>query len=1035
MKLMNCSRTRCVVTGIIAFALTVAATIGLVTTKVSHLPKSRADAIVSKKADPDIKVYLQPSNPAVQISMEATVGAQRGLASLNNAAHSTGTWQGIGRGKATQTSVSARAVRGAFKAPLFATLDRDVFETSLGKLSGSGEPGSIEGPEQEAYDNRAYPAVSIAAVQQLAAGNAAKAIGKLPGGKKTNWQELGPSGIAASALVASESTGASAGTTFSGRSTAIAVSPGCHANDCKIFIGAAGGGVWEADNALASQLNWHASGNGIPSNAIGSVIFDPSDPTGETLYVGTGEPNGSGDSEAGVGLYRSTDFGKSWTLVPGSIAATAPCASGVGTCSVAAGRSIGAVAVDPADANHILIGTDVARHGSSSVNGGRFTPPDGAQVGLYESTDGGATFSPALILPQDIVNPSSPTGGDFFRGGASNIQLYRASGETQVYASFFDYGVFRRSQTQDGDTAFHQVFQSAGGGSVAQSSFSRTEFSLAPNGTNLRIYTGDASSAPANLYRVDNANVPASSLFNGVSNVGWTQLSNAANGTPGFASFNFCGGQCSYDMPVYSPPGAPNIVYIGNAMAYSELGGRSNGRAIQRSEDAGVNFSDMTIDTQGISLHPDQHAIAATPLNPNVVFIANDGGLWRLNGSFTNVSNQCSSRGLSGNNFVDCTSWLSKVPTTISSLNRGLGTLQYQSLSVNVQDPLNDIMGGTQDNGTHAFTSKSDGNGKGNANWFVTIFGDGGQSGIDVKNPSNRFHTFFDAQIDVNFRGTDPLGWDWISDTFFVGAASGEARSFYIPIIHDPAVTGTIFTGLQHVWRTQDNGGSQAFLDQHCSEFGGDLPFTGACGDWVAIGQDLSSTAFGTDKAPGQYVVATGRAPGDNGTLWAGLRRGRVFVASNADNPTPSSVTFYRIDTSSTPTRFVSGIAIDPSNPNHAYISYSGYNAYATASGTATGHVFEVTYNPVSHTATWTNLDNNLGDQPITGIALDANTGDLFVSTDFGVDMLRRGDSQWAPAAGSLPPVAVYGLTIDSNAKVLYAATHGRGAWVLDLSK
>jgi hypothetical protein len=358
-----------------------------------------------------------------------------------------------------------------------------------------------------------------------------------------------------------------------------------------------------------------------------------------------------------------------------------------------------------------------------------------------------------------------------------------------------------------------------------------------------------------------------------------------------------------------------------------------------------------------------------------------------------------------------------------------------------VQDPLNDIMGGTQDNGTHAFTSKSNGTGNGNSNWFITIFGDGGQSGTDVRNPNNRFHTFFDAQVDVNFRGTDPLGWDWISDTFFavagvyVGAGSGEARSFYIPIIHDPAVTGTIFTGLQHVWRTQDNGGDQAFLDQHCNELTGDLALTGVCGNWVAIGQDLSSTAFGTDKAPGQYVVATVRAPSNSGTLWAGLRRGRVFIASNADDPNPSNVTFFRIDKPSTPTRFVSGIAIDPSNPNHAYISFSGYNAYATASDTATGHIFEVTYNPVNHMATWTNLDHNIGDQPITGIALDANTGDLFVSTDFGVDMLRSGDSQWIPAAGSLPPVAVYGLTIDSNARVLYAATHGRGAWKLDLSK
>jgi hypothetical protein len=144
-------------------------------------------------------------------------------------------------------------------------------------------------------------------------------------------------------------------------------------------------------------------------------------------------------------------------------------------------------------------------------------------------------------------------------------------------------------------------------------------------------------------------------------------------------------------------------------------------------------------------------------------------------------------------------------------------------------------------------------------------------------------------------------------------------------------------------------------------------------------------------------------------------------------------VTFYRIDTSATPTRFVSGIAIDPSNPNHAFISFSGYNAYATASGTATGHVFEVTYNTGSHTATWTNIDHNLGDEPITDIALDSHTGDLYVSTDFGVDALPFGTATWVTAASGLPPVATYGLTIDSTARVLYAATHGRGAWRVQL--
>src|SRR5205814_8271117 len=138
---------------------------------------------------------------------------------------------------------------------------------------------------------------------------------------------------------------------------------------------------------------------------------------------------------------------------------------------------------------------------------------------------------------------------------------------------------------------------------------------------------------------------------------------------------------CTYGRPVFSPPGSPSIVYIGSSMQYSELGGRSNGRAIQRSEDAGVNFTDMTIDTPGVSLHPDQHAIASTPFNPNIVFIANDGGIWRLDCSFSDDSSQCASRTQLGPNRTDCLNWLPQVPATTTSMNAGLATLQYQSLS------------------------------------------------------------------------------------------------------------------------------------------------------------------------------------------------------------------------------------------------------------------------------------------------------------------------------------------------------------------
>ena len=130
----------------------------------------------------------------------------------------------------------------------------------------------------------------------------------------------------------------------------------------------------------------------------------------------------------------------------------------------------------------------------------------------------------------------------------------------------------------------------------------------------------------------------------------------------------------------------------------------------------------------------------------------------------------------------------------------------------------------------------------------------------------------------------------------------------------------------------------------------------------------------------------------------------------------------------------MSGIALDPANPNHAFLSFSGYNAYAIAAGTAPGHVFEVTYDPNTHTATWSgDLATNLGDQPLTGIAFDAATGNLYVSTDFGVSVRRAGKRTWQPAGNGLPSVAVYGLTLDPTAHVLYAATHGRSAWKLSL--
>ena len=67
---------------------------------------------------------------------------------------------------------------------------------------------------------------------------------------------------------------------------------------------------------------------------------------------------------------------------------------------------------------------------------------------------------------------------------------------------------------------------------------------------------------------------------------------------------------------------------------------------------------------------------------------------------------------------------------------------------------------------------------------------------------------------------------------------------------------------------------------------------------------------------------------------------------------------------------------------------------------------------------------------------LDAKTGDVYVSTDFSVLKRPSGTTTWVPAAVGLPQVTVNGLTLaptKQGARLLYAATHGRGAFRLRL--
>jgi len=902
----------------------------------------------------------------------------------------------------------------------------ELFRNKLA-LPGAEREG---GPATAALEEFAHRAIPLNDVPTEASQNAISGFNRfvattsgVGNGKKTvgAWHLIGPS----TAVDPSILTFSGAQYVTSGRITALAISPNCGNAGCRVWAAAAGGGVWRTDNALSgSGANWTFISGSFDTNAIGSLLLDPNDSTHNTIYAGTGEPNASGDSEAGVGVYKSTDGGNTWALFPGT--------------GIFFQRSIGQMDID--NNGKLLVPIASGVRGVSSVTGGASssaaTGHPLATRGLYRCD--GTTCT--LIRP--IVAVTTARGSTTVKVDPTNAGV--------IYVNEFSRGVWRST---DNGTTWTQIKNPLNSGL----STDRAEFAVTtiPGGFT-RMYVGvgnssiaacptcDGGSNQARLYRTDNAVTATNADFTDLTAV--QEASLVVDQTLDYCGDPLLGGaQCWYDNVVYSPPGKPDVVYLGGAFAYSRYGFRNNGRAFVRSTNAGATFTDMTWDATTNpapagsccqpnpiapnGMHPDQHAIVEIP-GTNAAIFGSDGGLMRSSGVFTDISSQCDSRPISPLSKTSCHQMLSAVPTFLYNANKGLSTIQFQSVSV-APDNSKHVQGGNQDNGTFETYGS-------NVSWPQIIYGDGGQSGFSVTNSSLRFNSFSGQFHDGNFQNADPSKWVIISGPI-AGGPEGGFSNFYVPIIADPATAnaGTILEGSAHVWRTQDWGGNQAFLELNCPEF--TTPGTKtSCGDFVPLGGaagfnnagDLEGTFYGADRA-GAPVAALARTPSNTGTLWAATNTGRVFISDNAD-ASAASVTWFRLDPSSTvdPNRFVSSIYVDPTNANHAWISYSGYNVNTP---TTPGHVFEVTRTPASATATWTNISYNLPDFPITGLVRDDVTGDLYAASDFGVMILPNGSTTWSPAGTGLPMVEVAGLTIVPGSRILYAATHGRSAWSLTL--
>jgi hypothetical protein len=857
------------------------------------------------------------------------------------------------------------------------------------------------------------------------------------GGK---WEQYGPQTFAVQPGVTSFS-GATNAT--ASRTVALVADPDCTATKCRVWAGTSGGGVWMTDNILAADPVWaQMTPEQLDQNSVGQLVLDPTDKKHDTLYLGTGEGNRcSSGCEAGVGIYKSTNGGKTWKKLADTCVSNATYACINPGTDAFLGRGINGLVIDPNNGDHILVGSAQAVRGLSHTigNGGTTRLEPGAnQPGVYESFDGGKTFT-------EVWNGNIANGF-----GITDVGLDPLNPGT-VYAAGFDAGVWRRDAGA-APTAFQQVFapQFPGGGT------DRTMFALTVKNGNTRIYLTDGTAnaggilgpLASNFWRTDNANQPAAALLasqaggatppagNGnpfpATYNGWQKLTSQTTSSPYFATDDFCTGQCWYDEDVYTPAGMPDTVYVIGSYTYGEVpctskgvgcgNGRSNGRAVLYSTTAGDpdaasnnrTFTDLTYDNQdqpaiwcalpGISsclratnsIHPDQHEIVVNPGNSTQIFEASDGGVIRTSGSFQDTSIQCTTeRVLSAGSTLACQRLLSRIPTEVTHTDNRLGsTLQFINVAINPANSC-EVMGGTQDNGTW-----SNNNGCDTGTFNQIIYGDGGNAVYDATEPTWRANEFTSGFGDSNFRNGDPEKWVITTAPM---VSSGEPFAFYWPQIGDPnPAPGThpIYNGGLHVWRSwafgagvaghvpQDTTPNIAGYEANCPEFVTPGNQAG-CGDYRPLGGPLCTSLATCQNTPGDLTGTVYGADRTGGSISFmardGADHGTLWAATSAGR----IFVTHNADASDPAT--VSWHRIDnPTSPTRfpsgIYVdafdtghAWVSYSGYNAATPTTPGHVFEVRENGTAPgSGTFTNL--NIESGGTSSFPTPFSDGDLPVS-------------------------------------------------------
>jgi photosystem II stability/assembly factor-like uncharacterized protein len=581
---------------------------------------------------------------------------------------------------------------------------------------------------------------------------------------------------------------------------------------------------------------------------------------------------------------------------------------------------IARILIDPRDSDRVL----VASQGPLWADGG--------DRGLYETRDGGETWT-------RILHVSEMT-------GISDVVFHPREPDV-IYAS--SYQRRRHTGILIAGGPESTIWKSTDGGR----SWAISDAGL-PEVDRGRIGLAVSPQRPEVVYAVVAAADSLSGFYRSAdSGRNWTRMSDWAPGDP------------QYYQELFPSPFEFDVVYGIEVR-------------LMKTVDGGANWQQIEGD-----FHVDHHHVGFDPLDPDHLFLGNDGGLYESHDS-----------GVSWRYFDN-------LPVT-----------QFYRVGTDDSFPFYRIGGGTQDNGTLLGWSQTrDQAGITNAHWGTIQGGDGFEVEVDRFDPSFVFSSSQNGGLQRANLVTDE------TQGIRPSAPEGEEPRWYwdTPLVASAHVAGRVYVASERVHRSDNRGDDWTAIS-------GDLTKQLDRDTMEVMGRVWPENAVWRHvfTAPLSTIVSLDESPLDADLLVAGTDDGLIQVTEDG------GATWRRID------RF-------PGVPETVYVTdveASRHDAnviYATASNRKRGDFRPFLLVSNDRGSTWEVRVTGMSERdPLWSVVEDDEDPDiLFVGSEFGVYVSTDRGALWQ-RFGALPTIQVRELEIQASEDDLVLATFGRGFRVFD---